>query len=361
MVFALNAFFSLLEDFLNNLYIFWLLVKNTWWIFLPLVLFFILKRTYLTYLIVRYFRNLKWVLLEVRIPREVAKPPLAMEQIFAGLHSAYRAFDFYEKYVNGIQQDYFSVEVAGIGGEIHFYFYVPSYYRNLIEALVYSQYPESEIREVEDYFSSLPDDLPNNEFEIFGSEFVLAKEDGYPIRTYKEFSIEDISSKEEMRKVDPFSALAEVLGKLRPGEYVGIQLLIKPTGDKWKKEGEALVNKLIGKKTATKKPFVSKIVAELHGAYNNVVGVESKPSKPAVDEKGTMMQHLSPGEKEVVVAIERNIAKIGFETVLRFIYVARRDVFDMASFSSINAVLRQYNTQNLNGFKINGASLTGPR
>ncbi|MBI2637434.1 MAG: hypothetical protein HYW88_00905, partial [Candidatus Sungbacteria bacterium] len=55
---------------------------------------------------------------------------------------------------------------------------------------------------------------------------------------------------------------------------------------------------------------------------------------------------------------ERNIGKIGFETVLRFAYIGRLDEFDMMNFAAINGVLRQFNTQDLNSFKVQSKALT---
>ncbi|MBI2637433.1 MAG: hypothetical protein HYW88_00900, partial [Candidatus Sungbacteria bacterium] len=218
-----------------------------------------------------YFRGLRWVLLEVKIPKMVAKPPQAMEQIFAGLHAGFRHFDFEEKYWLGLQTDYFSHEIVSIGGNLHFYSYVPTQYRNLFESLVYAQYPESEIHEADDYLMGYPDDIPDETWNIYGSEFALAKPDPYPIRTYKDFVIEDISSKEEMRKVDPLSALAEVLAKIKPHELVVIQLLIRPTDDAWKKDGERLVAKIIGKEIPEQKDSLQAFMGSL-GAVAGEVG-----------------------------------------------------------------------------------------
>src|SRR3989338_9414149 len=337
----------------------WPYIQLTWWAWLPPLLAFGAWKMWVFYLRVWYFSNLKWVLLEVRIPKEIAKPPQAMEQIFAGLHGAFRRFDFEEKYWKGLQTDYFSFEIVSVGGKVHFYIYTPSDYINLIQALVYSQYPESEVKEVEDYSLTLPENIPNEEWNLFGTEFALVKPDPYPIRTYKDFLVEDISLKEEARKVDPLSALAEVLATIKPHEVVGVHLLIRPCGDEWKKQAEELVFKLIGREIPKKKG----VLKEVFGGLSSIPGeILSPGAAPKKEEKqkplDALMFRLSPGEQEIVKAVEKNIAKIGYETILRFIYIGKAKEFDMMNFAAIQGVLRQFNTLNLNSFKTQSKGMT---
>lgn len=331
----------------------WPYIKLTWWFWLPPLLFVAMWELWKVYLKRRYFANLKWVLLEVKIPKQIAKPPQAMEQVFAGLHSAFRHYDFEEKYRQGLQIDYFVMEFVSIGGKMHFYAYVPKDYKNFVQSLIYSQYPDSEIKEVDDYTSALPADIPNDEWNLFGTEFTLSKPDAYPIRTYKDFLIEDISMKEEQRKVDPLSALAEAFTKLKPHEVVAIQLFIRPIDEKWKNAGEELVAKLIGRHVEKKKTGLAAFFA---GVSSFFAAASPTTEKPKSSE--TRMLHLSPGEKEVAAAIERNIAKIGFETILRFTYIGKTGEFDMMNFAAMQGILRQFNTLNLNGFKNQSKAMT---
>ena len=341
----------------------WPYVQLTWWAWFPPLLGWGAWEMWKLYLKVRYFSRLKWVLLEVRIPKEIAKPPQAMEQIFAGLHSAFRNFDFEEKYWQGLQTDYFSFEIVSIGGTLHFYIYTPTDYRNLVQSLVYAQYPESEVREVEDYMTTLPSNIPNDEWNLFGTEFKLAKQDAYPIRTYKDFLIEDISLKEEARKVDPLSAVAEVMANTKPHEYIFIQFLSRPTGDDWKKEGEELIAKLAGRDVLKPKSgifgFGSYDRFEL-GEISKIFGSGETPEKPKKDQKSLdmLMARLTPGETEVIKAIERNISKIGYETILRFTYIGRTGDFSMMNFAAMQGCLRQFNTINLNSFKSQSKAMT---
>src|SRR3989344_5280894 len=75
-------------------------------------------------------------------------------------------------------------------------------------------------------------------------------------------------------------------------------------------------------------------------------GEEEKKGGPP-----NMLSFLTESQKDVVKSIEEKIAKIGFETNVRFIYVDRRDSFTRANVSAVNGAFRQFNTQNLNGFR----------
>jgi len=71
------------------------------------------------------------------------------------------------------------------------------------------------------------------------------------------------------------------------------------------------------------------------------------------------MLNLSPGEQDVVKAIERNIAQLGFEVGIRWIYLAKHDVYNLLAVPAINGIFKQFATQSLNGFKLNGKVSTG--
>ncbi len=359
-----------LDELLNLLRVFWAISANTWWLWLPVVLFLAGRELWRFYLKVRYWTNLRWLVLEVRIPREIPKTPEAMEQIFAGLQTFYWGFDFLETWWEGLQHDYLIFEMVSLGGETHFFIRLPVFFRNVIEAQIYAQYPEAEVSEVSDYIQLLPSAVPSPEWDLFGVEFSLEKEDAYPIRTYRDF-MSLAPGQKEPEKVDPFSAIAELFGRLKPGEYMAYHLLIRPTQtptpEAWREAGEKLVSKLIGRKEEAKKGKIAKALEPLEPITKGwgeplrpLFGLgPATPAVPKREEKAeaSLMQHLSPGTKDIVAAIERNILKPGFETVVRFGYVARREMFTLAHLSSFIGALKQYNTLTLNGFKLNGKAM----
>lgn len=325
-------------------------ILGWWWVLVPIAIFFIFKNLWLVYIRQKYISSLSWVLLEVRIPKEIAKTPKAMEQIFTALHGVYLPPGFIEKYFKGKIIDWFSFEIVGVNGEIHFYIRTLVQYRNLVEAQIYAQYPEAEIIELADYVENVPQDIPNKNYDIWGCEFALAKPDAYPIRTYMYFEAE-----KEEKRIDPLASLMEVLSSLKDGEQIWIQFLIQPTGDDWKRVGDELVAKLIGKKKVIEKGIFEEVISFFREMMDIVV--YGKPPEVLTPEEkkelSTLAQFLSAGEREVVEAIEKNISKLGFNTMIKFLYIARIDVFSRTNISSVVGAFKQFNTLNLNGFKLN--------
>lgn len=340
------------------------IILEYWWIIAPVALFFILRELWLDYVRTKYIDSLKWTILEVKIPKEVQKTPKAMEQIFAGLLGIDKTPNFVEKWFKGQLNGWFSLEIIGKGGKIHFLIRTLEKFRNLVEAQIYAQYPDAEIAEVEDYTADLPSKIPSKDYDAWGTEFSLTKEDAYPIRTYPYFFEE---AKEEER-VDPLASLFEILSNITPDEHIWIQVLISPAGEEWKEKGEKLVEKLIGKKVSRTKQGI--ILEEAHGWLDAArETLHDLFFGPAKDEKDrapedkyksleSLMLYLSPGQREVVSAIEKNIAKLGFNTLIRFVYWGRADVFIKANSSAVIGAFKQFNTLNLNGFKPNNKTKT---
>src|SRR3989344_4469389 len=200
---------------------------------------------------VRYVRafaifKINYIILEIKIPRDVAKSPQAMESIFAGIHGSGRKGNLIERYWNGWVTAWFSLEIVGDGGEIHFYIWTHDFFKKMIESQIYAQYPSCEIKVVEDYTKDMPSALPNQEWSIWGSEYVHTMPDAYPIRTYEDFALEDIGTKEEERKIKkkfpPFAVFFVFGGFGRREKKIGFKFSPRPAmSDRWKKEGEALV------------------------------------------------------------------------------------------------------------------------
>lgn len=293
------------------------IVGSIWFAWLPLVLLFILWDVWIIYIRTRWVENTPWVLLEIKLPREIAKSPRAMEIVLTSLHST-RQGNLYERFWDGYLTMWYSLEIASINGEVHFFVYTPAYFRNLVESQFYSQYPDVEIKEADDYVKAVPRDIPNDEWKIWAAEFSLTKPDMYPIKTYMDFKLDEGLKEEE--KADPLSSLIEFLGSLRPGEQLWFQILIRGAKNDWQKKGEEFIEKLVGRKKFAP------------------MGEDGRLYFP------------SPGETDTLKAVERNISKLGFKTGMRFIYLAKNDVYTFATFASFLGVMKQFSSMNLNGF-----------
>lgn len=250
-----------------------------------------------------------------------------MEQVLAGLHSFIGGpSKLVEHYWEGEIILWYSLEIVSFGGEIHFYIKTPAKYKNIVEAHVYAQYPDIEIAEVPDYAEHMPgtlEGLAKMGYDLWGTEFLLDKEDAYPIRTHMDFE-----SPDEYSQLDPIAALVEVLNRLKPGEELWLQCIISPAGSAWKESAQQLVKKL---KDADKEQVVT--------------------AEGGVSIKGA---DRSPGKTDILKAIERNITKPGFQTTIRCVYMASKDVYspEVARYGVLGA-FNQYRIQTLNGFRHN--------
>ncbi len=340
---------SFVLDSLQNIFLF---IAGYWWIFLPVLLFLVLMTAFEAYTKLKYIKAIKWVLLEIKIPQDPGKSPKATEQIFATLHGTLPPpIKWRDKFFKGKMVDWVSLEIVGIGGEIHFYIRTQEQYKKLVQSQIYAQYPDSEISEVaDDYVNLLPSTLPDDKYDLFGSEMVLSKEDYYPIRTYPEFE-EKSSGPDYVKRIDPLASLAEVMSSLEAGEFLGVQLLIRPTGDGWVKKGQAEMDKLQGKKSKAGENMLSSVVFEIDKLIPGHVEVAKEDKKPE-------QTQLTSGKQEAIKAAEKKMSKIGYECGIRFIYSGPRENFHRVHVSGVVGAFKQFALQTINSFKLNSTTIT---
>jgi len=345
----MTVFFTIISDFFK-----------LWWLWLPPFLVVLSVELWVRYLKARAAKKIIWLLLEVKIPRVIEKTPKAMEQVFAGLHGILSGVKFLDKYWKGKVQEWFSLEIVGLGGETHFYIRTPEQFKNLVESQIHSQYPEAEISEVLDYASSLAEKIPSESYNIGGVELILEKADFYPIRTYVPFEERQVKS-----RIDPIASFLEIISNLKPSENIFIQYLVQPISDKdWenKNKGVEEVNKLMGKKVETKKGLFEGI-GEFFGNLLGAIAIYPEWGEKKEETKSSAA-NLSPGGKLVVEAIENKLSKLVFKVCIRFGYIAEKNVFNKANMAAISGAFKQFNTVNLNAFKGNkkaGTTADQPR
>ncbi|TSC89253.1 MAG: Uncharacterized protein G01um10143_634 [Parcubacteria group bacterium Gr01-1014_3] len=344
---------EVLQGILNSILI---VLSATWWILLPLALIFVAWEFWIYYVYVNYLRSQKWVLLEAKIPQGIEKTPKAMEQVFAACYGMYSfGLRFTEKYWDGkIKEDFMSFELVGHSSGIHFYIRCIEGHRNLIESAIYAQYPDAEISlATSDYMDMMPATLPNKVYDIWGTDYHLIREDAYPIRTHEYFE-ESVPEK----RLDPIATVAEAMSRLKSDEAVWIQILIRPTGPEWKKKGEVIRDKLIGRKAPPAPAgFVDGIITFAKNLFNAPVKPPEWPEamKP---EKETRMLALTPGEKDVVEAVETKLSKIAFESNVRFLYIDKRKSFTRGNIAAIMSTFHQFTGQHINGLRPNTNTIT---
>lgn len=324
------------------------IVKDYWWVYLPVLLCLAFGYSWLEFKRIEYFNSLKWTLLQIKPPPQSDRSLKAVEQIFAGLHGIYiGSTNWKNRFFKGKLQDWFSLEIVGEEGGTNFYVRTLENYKGLVMANIFAQYPDAEISEVEDYMKKLPAVLPNEEYDLFGSEFILAKENAYPIQTYLAFE-EKSPGKEDLKRLDPLAAVSEVFSTFQLGENFVIQILIRPTNDSWIKEAQKVIDTILGREA-------KKETGLIEGAFSQIDSLLTlEPAKK--EEKKE--KRPSVVEVDIVKAIGQKTAKLGFKTGLRLMYIARKENFHRYHFSAIVGAFRQFASPNLNSFKPNSETMT---
>jgi len=330
----------------------------TWWFFTPIIAAIILWDAWKFYLHVRFLRGIKWVVLEIKVPKDVLKTPKAMEQIFAAAHTPYTyGIKAYDKYIKGAEEKFMSFELVGRAGETHFYLRVPAELRNLMESSIFGQYPNAEVTEVEDYLHELPHVLPNDQIDVGGFEEMFGKPNWYPLRTYEAFE-----AQVEEQRIDPIGQLVEAMSKMQADQQFWFQLVVVPTGTDWVDKGDAEINKIhnIEKEKAHKSGFLPSLdlglsPGEILRAPFQHPG-EAKEHKKEERPVKTTRSVLTAREKELTEGIARKISKFGLQTTIRFMFIERRG--DTSGGVDRNMMfahgyIRQFNTQTMNNLKPN--------
>lgn len=306
------------------------------------------------------YRRLAWgasektVLLAIDIPRGNAQTPKAVENIFSYLAGAHIKPDLYEKWWLGHWQLFFSFEIVSLEGYIQFLIWAPEKYRYLIDAAIYSQYPDAEITEVNDYTEGFPTKFPDDQYDIYGGEYVLTQNSVYPIKTYKHF--EHMMGEPETQYKDSMATLMDLMGALKKGEQLWYHILVIPISHDWADEGEEEIKKIIGEKTGRNNltdniiDGLVKLIGDISEMIYRLWGdIEEKK-----EEKETQfrMMNLKPRQKKQVEEIQEKVGKLGFAVKIRYVYLARKEVMNKNKVSyGLTGHMKQFNFNDLNSYK----------
>jgi len=287
-------------------------------------------KLWLHYIQQDFISGIDFTLLEVIPPRDVLRSPRAMELFLANALYHKSRKGGVEEFWQGAVWFWYSLEIASIDGQVHFFVRTPTRIKGLIETQMYAQYPQAQVREVEDYTLAVDKITADSEYNLWGCEFKLARPEAFPIKTYTDFGL-DKDPKEEF-KIDPISGLVELFGSIKKGEQMWAQLVITP----------ALKKKYHTQGTwFGKHDWVEESKLQILKILKPYIGERKRESKP-----GTYsLEVRSPGfMDEMIKASARKITKVGFETGIRICYVAKRDVFDMSNRRNMRLIFRQYAT-----------------
>ncbi len=310
---------------------------------------FLAKRFKKSYRILTYTKDR--VIFEVKVPRisdeeaTFKTSAMAMESFFASLHGLLKS--------KGDDDEYFGFEIVSkTGTGIKFYVVCSERTSNFVEGQIYANYPASQVTKV----GTNIDDFEGDKYwEMAKLEEI--KSHIFPLKTYNDLEI------------DSMAPITSAMAQLEDGEVVAFQLLVKPVGDIWQKEGNDYVSTMKTGKSLKEMSVAQNLVvliasefwsilvrilteaAMLFGGSNSGEGEKrAKVSAPAP--KLTIVQEME------VNSIENKMAKMGFTAQARFLVSSKTPDRAKHNMRSVIASMNQFSTTNLNSLIV-GETVVG--
>ncbi|MCX6756757.1 MAG: hypothetical protein NTW35_01200 [Candidatus Nomurabacteria bacterium] len=359
--------------------------------FITLLVFAWVWRFWLLYANQKHQSKIDWIMLEIKLPREIFKSPLAMENVLTSLMHSSGIPVWWKRKILGNLPIFSSLEIASIEGTIHFYFRVQRRFRNLVESNLYAQYPGIEIVEAEDYTKLIHYHHLSEDVETWSMYYPLGKKfnptnpetgqpfddpkkpgkkyqmnaDYLPIKTYVDFGL-DRDPKEEF-KVDPMVPLLEFMGSIGKGEHIWYQVLVQDESNfNGEKAPKMYVNEITHEHLSLvdlaneRKKQIRKIKKVKKGDYvydeNGIPRETTVPKKDGTGSEVKAMMYvdereiqekkesqLTIDEKDEIEKINLKLSKPIVRVIVRIIYTAKKEVFNPSYISNTFNVMKNYN------------------
>jgi hypothetical protein len=260
------------------------------------------------------------VIMQVLVPKENDKTPLAAEQMFASLHGLLGDWQRCEDVIG------FEIVSTGDNG-IRFYVVSPQHLAKFVEGQVYAQYPNADIKYVQDY--TLEKSLSG--LYVTTGEVEFVKDYIFPIKTFRDFD------------VDPLAAITGAVSDLKNGESAWVQLLVRPVENFWQEESKKYITAIREGKDLEGSFF--KLVAKVFQGVGKALSTSS-------EEGGVKKEvvRLAPGQEEELTEIENKMLKVGFEFVIRVVTKAEDQIRSEQILRDSVASFKQFTTAHLNSF-----------
>ena len=227
-------------------------------------------------------------------------------------------------------QRHFSLEIIAKNGFIHYYAIVPAVLTETVKQAVQSAYPTARLEEKRE----------DNIFRggggvnaIAGAELTLDKESYLPIATYED------------TKRDAQMAILNALSNVGKNEGAAVQILFRPAHKNWSTHGkEHIENVQKGKKQTTVGANIGNLAIDIIRAPWEVPGEHDKPEDKEI---------VTNIKQDEITAIANKMRYPAFETLIRVVASSESAPRSEALMGGIVSAFAQFNTPNLNGFKVN--------
>lgn len=295
----------------------------------PMMVFMLIEG-WLEWIRERVKHHRKFVLLAIDVPKDNEQSMKAIEQIYGHIYGAKKAPAWYDKWWNGWTQAMYTFEIESDGGYIQFYARTWEKHQDLVEAAIYAQYPDAEIKVVDkkDWYNKklTVKMIEDGSHDLYGSELKLEAPDIFPIKHWAAWEHALVG-----KFIDPMAALLEIMSRMQPGEHVWIQMMIQPTelgplGSECQKE----IDKITGDKKKEKPHTIDKILEFplkiVDFVVNEIFGGEGGSTEKA--EEASKRIFLVEFERETVTELDTKRSYWPYNTKIRWFYWAKKDLFN---------------------------------
>jgi hypothetical protein len=205
---------------------------------------------------------------------------------------------------------------------------------------MYAQYPQAQVKAVEDYTLAIDEITPESSWNGWGCEFGLKKPEAFPIKTYIDYGL-DKDPKEEF-KVDPISPIIELFASIQKGEQMWMQIVVTPSKKMYKTHGTWF----------GEHDWVAEANVQLLKLLKDFTAVKGKGVILGTDSRVEI--RVPDFLKRAVERMNNKVSKLGFETGIRVMYVAKKEIYPPGTRTNnsrnIRLILRQYDAPDINGF-----------
>lgn len=225
-------------------------------------------------------------------------------------------------------QRHIGLEIVAVRGGVHFYAAVPVPLLGIIQQAIISAYPTARLEEVPEHNIFSPVGRITG---TIGGELVLKEKFAYPIATYQDL------------KRDTMQSLLNSLSTLTKEDGAGIQILLRPAHEGWRKAAIAEAeHKRNGKKS-------TKGVEGLFAGVGQIFTALIKP--PDTKDKDESPKDVSSLDQSIIQAIEDKTKQTGYEVLIRVVASSNISHRAQTVLNNMIATFALFDAPGRNGFK----------
>lgn len=288
-------------------------------------------------------RGLKMVPLLIHLPplsedtdvggrdaRDVTEENISKAQIMYSIVASTMQKGFKSKFYG---QRHFAFEIVGSKGFVYYYAAVPISMVEIVKQAVVSAYPTARLEEVAEHNIFSPVGKVSG---TIGGELTLKENFAYPIATYQDL------------KRDAMMSLLNSLSTLEKEDGVGIQILMRPAHEGWRKSASGMASK-------KRKGKESKKGSALAGSWARQIAMAAV--KPPEDKGGGGSDgpQLSSLEQATLDAIDEKTRHSGYEVLIRVVASSNISQRADALLRNVVASFVLFDAPGKNGFKFTPA------